>query len=134
MARVLFVDDDPFTLQTLTRAVELLGHQALIANTGQEGITLAAQELPDLIFSDLRLSDMDGLRLVREIKRSPLSGHIPVLILSAIPEMDASSLAMAAGADAYLDKPVRLQALLEVIERYTGGASTADPQSPTGVS
>ena len=130
MARVLFVDDDPFTLETLTRAVELLGHQALIANTGREGIMLAAQELPDLIFSDLCLSDMDGLQLVRQIKGSPLSGHIPVLILSASPELEALSSAIAAGADAYLDKPVRLQALLEVIERYTGAASPTDPQSP----
>ena len=85
MASVLFVDDDPLTLETLTRAVEILGHQALVAHSGAEGIALAAQELPDLVISDLRLADMDGLQLVRQVKGSPVSGHIPVLILSRPP-------------------------------------------------
>ena len=123
MVRVLFVDDDPLTLETLTRAVEILGHQALVAHSGAEGIALAAQELPDLVISDLRLADMDGLQLVRQVKGSPASGHIPVLILSASPEADALSLAMQAGAEAYLDKPVHLQELLQVIERYAGRES-----------
>lgn len=119
MARVLFVDDDPFTLETLTKAVEVFGHQALSAHNGREGLDLAAGESPDLIFTDMRLPDMDGLTLVTELKAQPETAQIPVLVLSASPVLDAVERAKAAGARDYLNKPIRLQALLDIIQQYT---------------
>jgi CheY-like chemotaxis protein len=119
MACILFIDDDPFTLETLTKAVQVLGHQALLANTGQEGLDIAANQLPDLIFTDMSLPDMDGLTLVTKLKSMPAVASIPVLVLSASPVLDAIELAKKAGAADYLTKPIRLQILLEVIERYT---------------
>jgi CheY-like chemotaxis protein len=96
-----------------------LGHQALLANTGQEGLDIAANQLPDLIFTDMSLPDMDGLTLVTKLKSMPAVASIPVLVLSASPVLDAIELAKKAGAADYLTKPIRLQILLEVIERYT---------------
>jgi len=127
MARILFVDDDPFTLETLTKAVEVLGHQALLASTGKEGIAIAGEQLPDLIFTDMRLPDMDGLQLISAIKGSAITAHIPILMPSASPVLDAVELAKAAGAEAYLNKPIRLQALLEIIESHS-----PKPNSPAG--
>jgi CheY-like chemotaxis protein len=118
MARILFVDDDPFTLETLSKAVEVFGHHALIAHTGDEGLAVAASQSPDLIFTDMRLPDMDGLQLVGKLKGLPVIAHIPILVLSASPELDAADLAKAAGAVDYLNKPVRLQALLDIIATY----------------
>ena len=119
MACVLFIDDDPFTLKTLTKAVEMFGHQALMATSGKDGLALAASQSPDLIFTDMRLPDMDGLQLVKQLKNQPATSHIPVLVLSASPVLDAVEQAKAAGAESYLNKPIRLQALLEVINDHS---------------
>lgn len=119
MIRVLFIDDDPFTLETLTRAVELLGHQALVANNGELGLQLAVDALPDLIFTDMMLPDTDGASLVHQLKARQQTADIPMFILSASPTVDAVERTKAAGAAAYLQKPLRLQALIEIIEKYT---------------
>lgn len=119
MARILFVDDDPFTLETLTKAVEVFGHQAMSAHSGEDGLEIAAAQSPDLIFTDLRLPDMDGLTLVSKLQNQAETANIPVLVLSASPVLDAVERAKAAGAREYLNKPIRLQALLDIIQQYT---------------
>lgn len=118
MARILFVDDDPFTLETLSKSAQILGHQAILANSGEQALAIAASEAPDLILSDMRLADMDGLSLLGRLKDSASTAGITVVMLSASPELDAAEMAHAAGAKDYLLKPVRLRTLEEVIERH----------------
>ena len=120
MARILFVDDDPLTLETLRRSVEIFGHEAILASSGEEAQTLAADQKPDMIMTDMRLPDIDGLSLVRLFKESPDLSEIPVIVLSASPEMDVAELSLASGAEEFITKPVRLQTLQEVIQRYIG--------------
>ena len=112
---ILFIDDDPYTLETLSRAAQVIGHEAYVAGSGEEGIRIAAERTPDLIFTDLNLSDMDGLSLIEHLKEMPASAQIPIFILSASPVEDIVNRAQAAGAKAYLNKPVRLQTLMEII-------------------
>jgi CheY-like chemotaxis protein len=121
MARILFVDDDPLTLQTLKKSVELFGHQAILASSGAEALAQATEQMPDLVLTDMSLPDMDGLALIESFQQEPLLKDIPLIMLSASPELDASQLAITAGAREFLAKPVRLQTLQQVIQRYTGG-------------
>lgn len=121
MARILFIDDDPLTLQTLKKSVELFGHQAILANSGAEALSLATEHSPDLVLTDMSLPDMDGLALIQRFMQEQGLKDIPIVMLSASPELDASHLALAAGAREFMAKPVRLQALQQVIQRYTGG-------------
>ena len=88
MARVLFVDDDPYTLETLNKSVEILGHQAILASSGKEALTLAAEQIPDLIITDMMLPDMDGLVLLNLLSQDITTAPIPVVMLSASPEID----------------------------------------------
>ncbi|UCE00329.1 MAG: response regulator [Chloroflexota bacterium] len=120
MASILFVDDDPLTLETLKRSVELFGHEALLANSAEQAQDLAANHQPDLILTDMNLPDMDGVSLVRALKATPGIAEIPIIMLSASPELDVSDIALTAGAEEYLSKPIRLQILQDVIARYTG--------------
>ena len=122
MARVLFVDDDPQTLEILGKAVEVFGHHAIWASDGQAALRTAAEQSPDIIFVDLSLPDMDGLTLISQLGQSPGLADIPMLVLSASPELDVADLARQAGARAYLNKPIRLQTLLDTIQTYTGSA------------
>ena len=119
MARILCIDVDPMTLETLTNAVQIFGHQALQASTGQQALELAAEQPPDLIFLDLSLVDIDSLALVGMLGSQPATAAIPVLVLSAGPELDRADQAKAAGARAYLSKPIHLQTLIDVIDHYT---------------
>jgi len=118
MARILFIDDDPMTLETLSKAVEVFGHQALHAHNAKEGLEIARQQSPDLIFTDLRLPDMEGLALVGQLHNDPLTAPIPILVLSASPALDEIERAEAAGARGFVHKPIRLQALLELIQKH----------------
>lgn len=118
MALILFVDDDPYTLLTLTKAVEVLGHQAITASTIAEAITLASENSPDLIFTDMRLSDKVGTSLINQLKTQESTANIPTFVLSASPDVGDVDDVKDAGAIAYLDKPLRLDTLLNIIEQY----------------
>ena len=118
MALILFVDDDPYTLETLTKAAEVLGHQAIVANSYEAALSLLVEIVPDLIFTDMNLTSKNGISLVQEIKGRSSTAGIPVIILSASPEVATAEEAQAAGALAYLLKPVRLSTLQEVIRIY----------------
>jgi CheY-like chemotaxis protein len=99
MARILFIDDDPLTLETLKRSAEIFGHEAVLASSGEQAQTLLGDQPPDLILTDMMLPDIDGLTLVKDFKRNPAAADIPVVMLSASPEIDASQVAMEAGAE-----------------------------------
>jgi CheY-like chemotaxis protein len=123
MARILFIDDDPFTLETLSKAAEVLGHQATTAASGREAFAIieSNSDLPDLIFTDMRLPDVNGADLVETLRSRPETAQIPMYILSASPIEDALERANAAGAMGYLDKPIRLNTLLQIIDKHTSG-------------
>jgi len=126
MARILFVDDDPHTLETLDKSAQLFGHQAIIAKSGEEALKLAVAQSPDLIMTDMMLPDMDGLALLDQLRQNDATASIPVVVLSASAEMDIAQLSEQAGADSFLSKPVRLQTLQNVFERYTSGSRDPD--------
>jgi CheY-like chemotaxis protein len=122
MACVLFIDDEPDTLMTLKKAVEMFGHQADLAYSGEDALAKLQQSLPNLVFVDMNLADTSGLEVVRQLRANPTTAALPIIVLSAGPELDAADAALAAGAQAYMLKPVRLQALLDVIAQYAPGA------------
>ncbi len=119
MARILFVDDDPFTLETLKRSVQMFGHQAITASNGEEAYQQAVEKSPDMILTDMMLPDMDGLDLLKQLGDNPGTGQIPVVMLSASPELDMVEICRQAGAKEFLSKPVHLQTLQDVIQRFT---------------
>ncbi len=121
MARLLFVDDDPFTLETLAKAVQVLGHQPILASNGQEALLAAEEQSPDLIFTDMSLPDTDGATLIGLLHGQESTAKIPMFILSASPTEDAVERTRSAGAQAYLNKPIRLQTLIDIIGKFAVG-------------
>jgi CheY-like chemotaxis protein len=119
MALILFVDDDPLTLETLVKAAQLLGHDAVVADSCKKAMQVVGEQTPDLIFTDMRLTDANGISLVTQLKRKESTANIPVVILSASPEVGSVESALAAGAIAYLNKPIRLLTLQDVIQEHT---------------
>ncbi|MEX2161046.1 MAG: response regulator [Anaerolineales bacterium] len=119
MANILFVDDEPLTRKLLTQAAQILGHRGLTASTAEEALKLANKELPDLIVTDINLNGRRSLEMIAQLRDTPETSQIPVITLSALDLGEIRAEARASGAVASLEKPVRLQTLLEVIREYT---------------
>jgi CheY-like chemotaxis protein len=119
MAKILFIDDDPITLELMGSAAKLLGHQAVLAHSGKQAIEIAISDQPKMIFLDMMMPDQDGLTVLKELKQLPVTSSIPVIILSAGTSENDSIEAEMAGASGYLSKPIPLQTLMETIHKYT---------------
>lgn len=119
MANILFIDDDPYTLATYQKAVEIFGHQALIASTATEAIDLMIDEALDLIILDKNMPDMDGFELLSQIKDRKIVNTTPIVMISADPKELVMDQALQAGATAYVSKPIRLDTLMKLIQDHT---------------
>jgi DNA-binding response OmpR family regulator len=108
--RVLIVEDDPAIVRFLERGLAAHGHQAVMADNGQDGVLMAADETVDFVLLDIMLPGMDGQEVLRRIRaRRP---GVPVLMLTARDEVRDKVSALDGGADDYLTKPFDLEELL----------------------
>jgi CheY-like chemotaxis protein len=119
MACIYFVDDDPVTLQILGKAAQILNHQPVLIHSAAEVLRRVSQQKPDMIFMDMMMPDMDGLDAVSAIRNQPEFADIPIVILSAGAALDDRERVQAAGAQAYLTKPVSLATLMQTIQKFT---------------
>ena len=117
MALILFVDDDPLTLETYSTIIGYYGHDILLASTAEQAIQVAADGQPDIMVLDMNLPDMHGFDLRRKLRRNPKTAEIPAVMVSASPEL-FSERALEAGAQEFRSKPILPDDLLELIERY----------------
>src|SRR5690349_19991551 len=116
MSAVLIVDDECGIREELSSAVEGLGHHALPAPGPVEARRFIASEPVDAILLDIRLTDGDGLDLLREL-RGGEHREIPVLVATAYGDSDRTIEAMRDGAFDYVTKPFDLPLLLATVER-----------------
>ncbi|HET7685232.1 MAG TPA: ATP-binding protein [Candidatus Limnocylindria bacterium] len=115
---VLYIEDNPANLRLVERIVERMPRVRLMtAIQGGIGIDLARQHRPSLILLDLHLPDIGGEEVLRQLRADPATRHIPVAILSADSSERQIRGLTAAGADAYLTKPINVQELVDVVER-----------------
>ena len=120
MALILFIDDDPLTLRLYNQVSEILGHEAITHTSGTEALEAAAIQCPDLILLDWNLAISNGLSVLEKLRENPHITNIPVIVLSAETSPNVEILASEAGAKAYLDKPIKMQTLIDVICEHTG--------------
>ena len=101
--RVLLIEDDPATGDYIAGGLTQEGHAAVIARTGKDGLFLAMSESFDVIVTDRMLPAPDGLAIIRALRAS--SVMTPVLVLTALGEVERRVEGLDAGADDYLAKP-----------------------------
>jgi class 3 adenylate cyclase len=104
-AKVMVVDDDPENRDLLRRRLARQGFEVVLAEDGPHALRIARQEDVDLILLDLIMPGMDGDRVLAELKADPRLNEIPVIMLSALDEMDAVVRCILMGAEDYLSKP-----------------------------
>jgi DNA-binding NtrC family response regulator len=113
--RILVVDDDRPIAETLKRYLETSGHEAWIAESAEEALSLLSEVDPDLVITDICMPGMDGLELLERI-RGALE-DVDVIVITAYEDMPTAIRAMKAGAYDYLVKPLDLDQIDHLVER-----------------
>lgn len=108
-ARILVVDDEPAIRRTLRVNLVARGYDVLAVETGEEALTVAAAQIPDLVILDLMLPGLSGLDVCQALRAR---SAVPILVLSARGEGDTKVQALDLGADDYLTKPFGIDELL----------------------
>jgi two-component system, cell cycle response regulator DivK len=123
MAKILLVEDNEMNRDMLSRRLERKGFQVVMAVDGQQGVNLAASEIPDLILMDMDLPIIDGWEATRRVKAGENTRGIPVIALTAHAMVGDRDKAIAAGCDDYDTKPIDFPRLLGKIENLLAGAA-----------
>lgn len=86
MAKILLIEDDQLLVKMYREKFESGGFVVVVAESGNQGLTLASQEKPDFILLDILLPGTDGLTVLRNLKEDPQTRDIPVALLTALPK------------------------------------------------
>jgi CheY-like chemotaxis protein len=115
---ILVVEDYPDSRRMLKFALETLDYGVLTAATGNEALSLAINNSIDLIVTDVGLPDIDGIRVVRELRKiNDRLSRVPVIVLTAFDRERCRQEALAAGCAEVLIKPLDFEKLQALIER-----------------
>ncbi|MBI4867437.1 MAG: response regulator [Candidatus Wallbacteria bacterium] len=104
--RVLVVDDEERNRRLLGDLLEVRGHEVTFAEDGREAIERAQASPQDVILLDVMLPDLDGYEVCRQLKSDSRTGHVPILLVTALKERTSRLLGIQAGASDFLTKPI----------------------------
>ncbi len=110
---ILVAEKDPITADLEQYFLKQEGYEVLIVLDGKKAVKEAEESQPDLIILDIILPGMNGLKVAEELKNNERTAHIPVLVFSIL---DVRDRALAAGADAFLLKPIEQTKLIEIVK------------------
>ena len=116
--KILLIDDDSEFLDLLNRFLKPEGYQTSLASSGKVGLWLAINVLPDLIFLDIKMPNMDGFEVCRRLRENQNLTHIPVIFLSAHGKEENKIKAFSLGGTEFLQKPVSKEAFLNTVRAH----------------
>jgi len=121
MKKILIIDDDIYICNLLVNYLEKNKYQAEYSTSGNNGIKLIEKKEFDLVLSDFRLPDSDGLKILQKIKA--IQPTLPVIIMTAYADVRMAVKLIKAGAFEYVIKPIQHEEILKVIEKATNDVS-----------
>lgn len=131
--KILVVDDDVAINELIKVNLELAGYKVIQANDGIKGFALAKQEAPSLVILDVMMPDVDGFTVAKRIRQNEETKDTPILMLTALSQINDKVKGFNIGVDDYLVKPfelqellVRVRALLKRTNQIPISASTRD--------
>lgn len=117
---VLLAEDNEANIISMTDFVRANGYGIVVARDGEEAIELTLEKRPDLILMDVQMPRLDGLEATLRIRKDPACAQVPIIALSALAMSGDRERCLAAGASAYMAKPVCLKDLWVTIQRLLG--------------
>ncbi|MDH4218380.1 MAG: response regulator [Candidatus Aminicenantes bacterium] len=120
MPKILVIEDNPVEIETIKTRLKQKNYQVLIAKNGEEGIRLAEEEQPDLIFMDMILPGMHGLEATIKLKQNPETKDIPVVALTVMDSSEFVATCFKEGITAFIRKPYDFNEIFEKTEKILG--------------
>jgi PAS domain S-box-containing protein len=114
---ILLAEDNKSNVATFTSYLEAKGYRFVFATDGQQAITIAKAEHPDLILMDIQMPVLDGLEAIKQIRLDPNLVDIPIIALTALAMAGDRERCLDAGANEYLQKPLKLKQLATSIQQ-----------------
>ena len=133
--RILLVEDNAVNQKLAMRLLEKRGYQVVIAGNGIEALAALERETFDLVLMDVQMPEMDGFEAAAEVRRreavraagNGTAAHLPIIAMTAYAMKGDEERCLAAGMDGYVAKPVKVQALFEILDRWLGAGAPHTP-------
>jgi signal transduction histidine kinase/ActR/RegA family two-component response regulator len=123
---LLIIDDDLVFTEALAEILKESGYSVRVADRGDDGLELLAKEKSDVVLLDMMMPGIDGVDVIRRIRSQPALKHTRIIVLTGDVTRERTQAVQAAGADAFLGKPLQVPALLATIRKEMEGAE--DPR------
>jgi two-component system, cell cycle response regulator DivK len=117
--QILVVEDNAKNMRLLRDVLRAAGYRTLEASSATEALTLAREHRPSLVLMDIRLPDLDGVEALRRLRMEPRTAPIPVVAVTAQAMTGDRVRFEEAGFDGYLSKPIDIDELVSIVERYS---------------
>jgi two-component system, cell cycle response regulator DivK len=121
VARILVVEDNDKNLKLVRDVLLFAGYEVVEARTGEQGVALAEETLPDLVLMDLQLPGIDGTEALRLLRENPATSGVPVVAVTAFAMKEDRERTRSAGFDGYVTKPLSVRSLPEQVRSYLTG-------------
>src|SRR5262245_29536836 len=131
--KILVADDDLDSLKLIGLMLQRKGYEVIAANTGAQALAKAASERPDLVILDVMMPDLSGYEVCRQMRTTPETQGIPIIMFTAKTMIDDKVAGFEAGADDYLTKPTHPEELASRVRAILiRTASQRRPESNKG--
>ena len=117
MKRVLVVEDNKNNMRLIVKLLEKEGYEAIKAETGEEGVRLAAEEKPDLILMDIKLPGIDGVEATKRIRAPETDSRLHIIALTSYAMAGDREKFIKAGFTGYIEKPLDPYTIIQEIEK-----------------
>jgi len=121
--KILIIDDDVDTLKLVGLMLQKQGYQIITSANGEQGLTQAEAENPDLILLDVMMPEMDGYEVAKRLRANSLTANTPILMFTAKTQLDDKVTGFEAGADDYLTKPTHPTELIAHVKALLARSS-----------
>jgi PAS domain S-box-containing protein len=129
--KILLVEDNEYNILSVEDYLEGSGYRVEVARNGKEALDKIDLLQPDLILMDIQMPVMDGLEATRRLRSNPAYAEVPIIALTALAMPGDRDSCLEAGASAYIQKPVRLKEMANLIEKLLHRAQPGDePLAP----
>lgn len=122
MPKILVIEDNPVEIETIKARLKQKQYEVLTAHNGEDGIRLAIEEQPDLIFMDMILPGMHGLEATIKLKQIPETKDIPIVALTVMDSSDFVATCFKEGVSAFIKKPYNFSEIFEKTEKILGSS------------
>jgi CheY-like chemotaxis protein len=115
---ILIIEDNPLNMELASDLLQVHGFRIYTAQTAEEGLRMARELMPELVLMDIGLPGMDGLSATRTLKSNPATAHLTVVGLTAHAMKGDENIAVNAGCDGYVTKPIDTRTFAATIKDF----------------